>query len=81
MVERLEGPKVIGLKQTLKHVKNGEGKVLYLAKDADVKLIQPIKDIVSNKSLKIFYVDTMKELGKLCGIDVGASVVLVLSDK
>ncbi len=78
MVSRLEGQKVIGLKQTLKHMKNGEGQLLYLAKDADSKLVNPVIELANEKSIKIVFVETMKELGKLCGIDVGASVVLVL---
>ena len=33
---RLEGQKVVGVKQTLKAMKNSKGKVLYIAKDADM---------------------------------------------
>ena len=39
MVDRLVGKKVIGIKQCTKAIKNGEGKVLYVAKDANDKLI------------------------------------------
>ncbi|MCY6371565.1 ribosomal L7Ae/L30e/S12e/Gadd45 family protein [Clostridium ganghwense] len=78
MFSRLEGQKVIGLKQTLKHMKNGDGQLLYVAKDADIKLVNPLIELANEQSLKIVFIDTMKELGKVCGIDVGASVVLVL---
>ncbi|MCY6483504.1 ribosomal L7Ae/L30e/S12e/Gadd45 family protein [Clostridium aestuarii] len=78
MVNRLEGKSVIGLKQTTKCIKNGEGKILYVAKDADSKLMNPIIKSANVKALEVIYIDTMKELGKLCGIDVGAAVALIL---
>jgi len=78
MVQRIEGEKVICLKQTLKHIKSGKGKCLYIAKDAEEKLTNPVIELAKEKSIQIIYVDTMKELGKLCGIDVGASVALIL---
>jgi large subunit ribosomal protein L7A len=78
MVRRIEGEKVIGLKQTLKHIKSGKGKCLYIAKDAEEKLTSPVIELAKEKSIQIVYVETMKELGVLCGIDVGASVALIL---
>lgn len=80
MVERLSGKKVIGIKQTSKSLKNGLGKVLYIAKDSDEHLISPVIKLAENESVEVKYVDTMKELGKLCGIDVGAAVALILKD-
>ena len=78
MVSRLEGKKVVGIKQTIKAIKNGEGRVVYIAKNADVKLIQSVEMLSTENSLGIVYVDTMKELGRLCGIDVGAATAVVL---
>lgn len=80
MVDRLTGKKVIGIKQAQKTLKNGQGKIVYIASDAEERLMHPIKQMASDAGLKIIYVDTMKELGKLCGIDVGASVVVLLND-
>jgi len=78
MIGRLEGEKVVGIKQTTKALKNKQGKVLYLAKDADQKLLKPIIELAKTNSLQIEYVDTMKELGKLCAIDVSAATALIL---
>ena len=39
MLDRIVGKKVIGIKQCIKAIKSNEGKVLYIAKDADAKLI------------------------------------------
>ena len=41
MVGKLVGQKVVGVKQTLKALKNSQGKVLYIAKDADSSITEP----------------------------------------
>lgn len=78
MLDRIVVKKVIGIKQCTKLLKSGEGKVLYVAKDANAKLISPIIQLAEEKNIKIVEVSTMKELGKIGGIDVKASAVLTL---
>lgn len=78
MVTRLSGEKVVGIKQTAKALKNNLGSKLYVAKDADVKLLEPILKLAAERSLEIEEVDTMKELGVLCGIDVSAATALII---
>jgi len=80
MVYRLEGNKVIGVKQTVKSIKNNNVKTVYIAKDADDKLVQSVKVLVDENSLEVSYINTMKELGRLCGIDVGAATAAILKD-
>lgn len=80
MVDRLYGKKVIGMKQSIKAIKNGEGQIVYVAKDADAKLVQQISKLAEENYLEVKYVETMKELGKLCGIEVGASAAVILKD-
>lgn len=80
MVYRLEGNKVVGVKQTIKAIKNGVVKTIYIAKDADNKLLQSVKVLVDENSLELVYINTMKELGKLCGIDVGAATAAILKE-
>ena len=70
MIDRLVGKKVIGIKQATKAIKNGKGTVLYVAKDAEKKLIIPLVELACNNNIKIIDIDTMKDLGKMCGIDV-----------
>ena len=78
MLDRIVGKKVIGIKQSTKLIKNGEGKVLYVAKDANAKLISPIIQLAKEKNIDIVEITTMKELGKISGIDVKSSAVLTL---
>ncbi len=78
MVTRLVGEKVVGVKQTAKALKNNLGCKLYVAKDADSKLLEPILKLAADRSLEIVEIDTMKELGVLCGIDVSAATALII---
>jgi len=78
MIGRLSGEKVVGVKQTAKVLKSNQGKVLYVAKDADKKLVEPIIELAKTKSLQVVYVETMKELGNLCAIEVSAATALIL---
>ena len=78
MLDRIVVKKVIWIKQCTKLIKNNEGKVLYVAKDANAKLILPIIQLAKEKNIKIVEVSTMKELGKIGGIDVKSSAILTL---
>lgn len=80
MVERLYGKKVIGIKQSIKAISSGQGDIVYIAKDADEKLIHQIHELAIENSVEVIFVDTMQQLGKLCGIDVGASATVILKD-
>jgi large subunit ribosomal protein L7A len=78
MIDRLLGKKVIGIKQSTKAIKNGDGVVLYVAEDADSKLINPLVQLAKDKGLEVNFIETMKELGKMCGIEVGSAATLML---
>ncbi|APF25851.1 RNA 2'-O ribose methyltransferase substrate binding family protein [Clostridium sporogenes] len=78
MIDRLKGNKVVGVKQTVKALKNNTVKTLYVSKDADESLIKPLIELAEENSIDIINVDTMKELGRLCGIDVSAAIAALL---
>lgn len=79
MLEMLKkSKKTVGVKQTLKAVEEGSAKIVYIAKDADGKVTNDIAGLCQSSSIRIEYVDTMKLLGKACGIQVGAAVAAVL---
>ena len=78
MLDRIVVKKVIGIKQSIKAINSGVGNVLFVAKDADAKLISPIIQLAKQKNIKIVEISTMKELGKIAGINVKASSVLTL---
>ncbi|WP_373897445.1 ribosomal L7Ae/L30e/S12e/Gadd45 family protein [Haloimpatiens sp. FM7315] len=78
MLNKLEGKKVVGIKQTQKAIINMRCEAVYIAEDAEAKLIEPLVKLAKERSLELVYIDTMKSLGKLCGIDVGAAVAATL---
>ncbi|NEZ46610.1 50S ribosomal protein L7ae-like protein [Clostridium niameyense] len=80
MIDRLKGNKVVGIKQTIKAIKNGTAKVVYIANDASYDLMAPLRKLADENSLEVIEIDSMKELGKMCSIDVGAAIAALLKD-
>lgn len=72
---------IIGLKQTLKAIQSDRSSKVYLAADADAFIKKSVTDACTQKNLEIIYVNTMKELGEACGIDIGASTATVILNK
>ena len=70
--------KAVGIKQTTKAIKQDIAKVLYVAEDADAFLIEQLIDAARSKHVEVVKVETMKKLGKACGIDVGAAAAAIL---
>ena len=69
--------KVVGTKQTLKALENQQVKELIVAEDADPKVLKKVMDSASSQELAVVHVDSMKKLGKACGIDVNAAIVAI----
>ncbi len=79
MLESIKGSKkTIGIRQSMKAVENGLADIVYIAKDADEKVVRGIKELCNANDIEIVYIDTMKQLGKACGIEVGAAVACIL---
>lgn len=75
MVARLKAAKkrIVGTKQTSKAVEKGEAQVVYIALDSEKNIIENLEELCKSQSVEIVYVDSMTELGELCGIEVGAA--------
>lgn len=67
--------KVIGIKQTIKAVNKGAADVVYIAENADERLVRPLKEACEAQGVTMTVIPTMQELGKACGIEVGAAAV------
>ena len=75
MLNELENSaKVVGVKQVRRALANGRVKRLYLAKDADPQLTQPLELQAAQAGTEVVWADAMKALGRACGIAVGAAV-------
>lgn len=69
---------MIGMKQTLKAVEQGMVKEVFIAKDADSRITSKLVALCSVKNVPVEYVDSMKQLGKACGIEVGAATAAIM---
>ena len=72
-------PSVVGAKQVRKAVENGTAKKVFLAADADPRITEALKQLCAEKGVETGTVPAMKELGKACGISVGAAVAAILA--
>lgn len=68
----------VGFKQVVRAVKEDKAAKVFLADDCESKISVPVEQSASEKGVQVFYIHTMKELGELCGIDVGSSCAVVL---
>ena len=64
---------VVGLKQVRRALRDGiAGKVL-LAEDADPMILEPLLRDCARAGVRTERIRSMRELGRLCGINVGAA--------
>ncbi|MCX7715304.1 MAG: ribosomal L7Ae/L30e/S12e/Gadd45 family protein [Clostridia bacterium] len=68
----------VGYKQTMRALAENRAKKVFLAMDSEQKISVPVKELCTEKSVPFECVDTMQELGKMCGIEVRASCAVVL---
>ncbi|MBC3888223.1 50S ribosomal protein L7 [Acetobacterium paludosum] len=70
--------KVIGMKQTLKAVKEEKALKVVLAEDTDESIKKSIVDCCNDHNVPIERVETKVGLGKAGGIDRGAAVIAII---
>jgi large subunit ribosomal protein L7A len=70
----------IGMKQATKVVELGNAAEVFVAKDADPRLTIKMVNLCKKMGVQVTYVDSMKLLGKACGIEVGAAVAAVVNE-
>ncbi|SFJ37696.1 50S ribosomal protein L7ae-like protein [Thermoflavimicrobium dichotomicum] len=70
----------IGTKQTKKAIEQGKAEEVFVAADADPHITDSIVAMCKERGVAVVHVDSMKELGKACGIEVGAATAAILSD-
>lgn len=73
--------KVVGLKETLRALQKDKVSAVYLANDVDETLLRRVKAALRGKNVQVISAGIgRKEFGRLCGIDVGASVVALIRE-
>ena len=69
---------VVGAKQLKKAVKAGRAKYVFLAENADPAVTEPLEQQCTDNNIQITWVHSMTELGRSCGIEVGAAAAAVV---
>jgi len=73
--------KTLGFKQTIKKVEQGLAEKVYIAKDAEEKIVRPVLEICRIQGIPVVEAETMSELGKAGGIQVGAAVAAIIKQQ
>ena len=69
---------VVGTKQLKKAVAGGRARYVFLAENADPAITDLISQMCSQNNIQIAWVPSMSELGRACGIEVGAAAAAVV---
>ncbi len=69
---------VVGAKQLRKALNSGTAERVYLAENADPVITEPIMTLCQLNNVAYSWVRSMTDLGRSCGIDVGAAVAAVV---
>ena len=79
MLEQLtKQKKTIGVKQSVKAIRDKKATVVYIACDADPALTEPVRQLCAAQDLPVCDGHSWKELGAAGGIAGGAAVIAVL---
>jgi large subunit ribosomal protein L7A len=70
----------IGTKKATRVVELGQATEVFIAKDADPRITIKMVNLCKRMGVQVTYVDSMKMLGKACGIEVGAAIAAVVNE-
>lgn len=70
---------VVGSKQLRKALRNGSAKKVYLAQNADPAIVEPVALLCEENHIPYSWVRSMADLGRACGIEVGAAAAAVVA--
>jgi len=69
---------VVGAKQLKKALLNSRAEYVFLAENADPAVTGPIAELCESTNIPIHWVSSKQDLGRACGIEVGAAAAAVL---
>lgn len=69
--------RIVGTKQIIKALHSDDVAVVYIADDADIQIKEKIMEAIGQADVNLVYVETMDELGRACGIDVGSAAAAI----
>ena len=77
MYERVKAHKkrTVGASATLRALQKQELSEVFVADDADSRVVQPVIEACQHAGISVSHVGSQSLLGKACGLSVGASAV------
>ena len=69
---------VVGSKQLRKALNKGVARYVFLAENADPAITEPLEALCKANQVSYAWVRTMQDLGRACGIDVGAAAAAAI---
>lgn len=79
LTELTSKEKVVGVKQLKKALRDNKIAKVFFAEDADPTLLAPIITLCWEQNIPMEGTPTMVDLGRACGIQVGAAVAALLN--
>ena len=76
-VTQLQSRAIIGTKQTIKAMNNGEVSELFIAEDADKQVTLKVIQSAKQSGVPYTMLHSKKQLGKACNIEVDATAVAI----
>jgi large subunit ribosomal protein L7A len=70
--------RTVGTKQTLRAVEKGNALCVFVARDAEERVVSGLLKLCQETGTPVEWVDHMAVLGKACGIQVGAASAAIL---
>lgn len=72
---------IVGTKQLKKVLLRGDARKVFLARDADPAITAPLEQLCEQNRVAYRWVGKMSDLGRACGIDVGAAAAATVESK
>jgi len=70
--------KVVGAKQATKVIERNEAEVVYIAKDADERVVRRVLELAKEQAVPIVMVETMRQLGEACNVEVKTATAVII---
>jgi len=75
---RAASERAVGTNQTARAIARGLAAEVFVAADADRRIVEPVVRAATERGVGLIEVESMTALGRACGIAVGAAAAAVL---
>ncbi len=70
--------KIVGIRQSLKALKDKKVLKAFIAKDANLRFVGEFINLCNEELIEIVYVESKQYLGEICGIERAATVACLV---